>query len=94
MSPSTNAEWIAARKRAKFMQKNLLQSKTNFDNIVSALMEQDDAVKKTAFIHACDIASLDPAETGWLWNYLKEFNLVSLWSATEHPGESLAASGW
>ena len=94
MSPSTNPEWIAAKKRAKFMQKILLQDKDNFDNVVIALREPDVQQRMLSFIHACSIAGLVPAETNWLWNYLKEYNMVALHAAPEHPGETLASSGW
>jgi hypothetical protein len=93
---STNAEWIAAKKRAKFMQRILIQDKSNFDTVMNVL--KDDTVKEpakmVAFCHACSKASLDASETSWLWNYLKEYNNISLWAATEHPGETLASSGW
>ena len=93
---STNADWIAAKKRAKFMQRVLLQDKNNFDNVMAALRDDTapEASKMVSFVHACHEASLDTSETSWLWNYLKEYNNVSLWAATEHPGEALASSGW
>ena len=92
---STNSQWKAAKKRAKFMEKVFLKNKTNFDAVLDCFLPTPNMDK---FIHVCDGIGLDGSETNWLWTYLKNGNMMLYYSVKEHPEiddvEVMASTGW
>ena len=92
---STNSQWKAAKKRAKFMETHLLKNHSNFDDILDCFLPTPDLDK---FIHVCDNIGLDGSEVNWLWTYLKNGNMMLYYSVKEHPEiddvEVMASTGW